>query len=75
MNCKSILFNILKSVEFINIYLIETDDTDIIYLDFSKEFDAVFHYGLIVFMKNLGISKNTKANIVLTDRTFLKHIL
>ena len=35
----------------------EGDYADIIYLDFSKAFDTVSHYRLLVNSKNLGVSK------------------
>ena len=57
-NGKSILSNLLESIDTINKYLKEVDIADIIYLDFSKAFDMVSNYCLLEKIKNLGISKN-----------------
>ena len=49
----------------------EGDNPDVIYLDFSKAFDTVFHYCLLVKMKSFDISKNIISIVryFLTDRT------
>ena len=68
---KSTLSNLLESIDTINEYLSEGNIADILYLDFSKAFDTVSHYRLLVKMENLGISTNI-INIVnnfLSDRT------
>ena len=50
---KSALSNILESIDMINEYLMEGDNADIIYLDFSKAFDTAFHYYSPVTMKKV----------------------
>ena len=58
----------MGSVDIINEYLMEGDNMNIIYFDFSKAFDTVSHY-LLVKMKNLGISKkNSKYCNIPFDR-------
>ena len=54
---KSILSNILESIDTIKEYLMEWNKADFIYFDFSKIFDTVSHYYLQVKMKNLDISQ------------------
>ena len=53
INGKSALSNILESFDMINEYLMEGDNADIIYLDFSKAFDTAFHYFSLVTMKKV----------------------
>lgn len=55
---KSTLSNLLESIDAINEFLTEGNSADILYLDFSKAFDTVSHYRLLIKMKNLGISNN-----------------
>ena len=52
---KSILSNILESIDIINEYFMKGDNSVIIYLDFSKTFYVVSHYYFLVKRKNLGI--------------------
>jgi hypothetical protein len=68
---KSTLSNLLESIDFINEFLSDDNYADILYLDFSKAFDTVSHYRLLIKMQNFGISENI-INIVrdfLADRT------
>ena len=68
---KSTLSNLLESIDAINEYLNEGNSADILYLDFSKAFDTVSHYRLLIKMQNFGISSNI-INIVkdfLSNRT------
>lgn len=68
---KSTLSNLLESIDTINEFLSESNFADILYLDFSKAFDTVSHYRLLIKMENFGISTNI-INIVkdfLSDRT------
>ena len=68
---KSTLSNLLESIDIINEYLSDGNCADILYLDFSKAFDSVSHYRLILKMENFGIS-STIINVVrdfLADRT------
>ena len=44
--------NILGNITVINDYSLKDDHADIIYLNFSKVLDTVFHYCLLVIMKN-----------------------
>ena len=57
---KSSLSNILESIDIINEYFIESNNADIIYLDFNKEFGMVPHYCFLGKMKNLSISLKKK---------------
>ena len=41
------IYNILENIAIINVYLILRDDTDIMYLYFSKAFDAVSYYDIL----------------------------
>ena len=60
---KSTLFNILESIDIINASLMQADNVDIIYLDFSKAFDTISHFSLLVKIKKVSISKkNSKHN-------------
>ena len=63
INGRSILSNILESIDISNEYLMEGDNVDVIYLDFRKAFHTVSYYRLLVKMKNLGILKKI-VNIV-----------
>ena len=54
----------LDCIDIISEYLMDGNDMDIMYLDFSKAFDTESHDPLLVKMKNLAISKNKIANIV-----------
>ena len=68
---KSTLSNVLETIDTINEYLSEGNSADILYLDFSKAFDSVSHYRLLVKMQNYGISEKL-INIVkyfLANRT------
>ena len=68
---KSTLSNLLETIDVINEFLCDDNYADILYLDFSKAFDSVSHYRLLIKMENLGISTNM-LNIVgdfLADRT------
>ena len=47
VNNKSTLFNILESNDIIKEYLMESDNADIVYSDFSKTFDTVCNYRLL----------------------------
>jgi hypothetical protein len=67
---KSTLSNLLETIDAINEFLSDGNYADILYLDFSKAFDSVSHYRLLIKMENLGISTNM-INIVsdfLSDR-------
>ena len=68
-NIKSILSNILKSTDIINEYLMEVDNTDVIYFDFSKAFDTVSQFLLLVKRKNSFIYKKNRkyCKIFLTE--------
>ena len=71
MQGKSTLSNLLETIDVINEFLCDDNYADILYLDFSKAFDSVSHYRLLIKMENLGISTNM-LNIVgdfLADRT------
>lgn len=68
---KSTLSNLLETIDIINEFLCDDKYADILYLDFSKAFDSVSHYRLLIKMENLGISTNI-INIVrdfLSNRT------
>ena len=68
---KSTLSNLLETIDCINEFLSDDNYADILYLDFSKAFDSVSHYRLLIKMQNLGISTNM-LNIVrdfLANRT------
>ena len=62
---------ILEIIDIIKEYLIEGDNVEVTYFDFSETFHMVSHYHLLVKMKNLVISpKYSKhCKIFLTDRT------
>ena len=55
VNDKSTVSTISESVVTVHEYLMEKDNANIIYSDFSKGFDTVSHYRLLVKMKNFGI--------------------
>lgn len=68
---KSTLSNLLETIDVLNEFLSNDNYADILYLDFSKAFDSVSHYRLLIKMEALGISTNM-LNIVrdfLADRT------
>ena len=54
---RSCLSNLLETVDIINEYLAEGNCADVLYFDFSKAFDSVSHYRLLIKMENFGISQ------------------
>ena len=55
---KSCLSNLLETLDIANQYIAEGNCVDILYFDFSKAFDTVSHYRLLVKLEALGFSKN-----------------
>ena len=58
VQAKSTLSNLLETIDVINEFLSNDSYADILYLDFSKAFDSVSHYRLLIKMEALGISTN-----------------
>ena len=68
---KSCLSNLLETLDKANEYMAEGNCVDLLYFDFSKAFDTVSHYRLLVKLGTLGISPNV-LNIIqnfLSNRT------
>ena len=55
---KSCLSNLLETLDRANEYMAEGHCTDILYFDFSKAFDTVSHYRLLVKLEAMGFSNN-----------------
>lgn len=55
---RSILTNVMELVHRVGQTLDRSSQTDIIYTDFSKAFDRVDHYKLLLKLNNLGFSDN-----------------
>ena len=55
---KSCLSNLLETLERASEYLADGDCLDLFYFDFSKAFDTVSHYRLLVKLESLGFSNN-----------------
>ena len=69
---RSCLSNLLETLEHLINCLSQNEKADILYFDFSKAFDSVSHFKLLVKLENLGLSTKIR-NIIkdfLTDRTF-----
>ena len=58
MRSKSCLSNLLETLDKANEYLAEGNCVDLLYFDFSKAFDTVSHYRLLVKLEAMGFSKN-----------------
>ena len=69
LNGKSCLSNLLETLDKANEYMAEGNCVDLLYFDFSKAFDTVSHYRLLVKLQTLGISDNI-LNII---RNFLSN--
>lgn len=55
---KSCLSNLLETLDVANEYIAEGNCVDILYFDFSKAFDTVSHYRLLVKLEAMGFSQN-----------------
>ena len=55
---KSCLSNLLETLDIANEYMAEGLCVDLLYFDFSKAFDTVSHYRLLVKLKAMGFSDN-----------------
>ena len=55
---KSCLSNLLETLDLANEYLAEGNCVDILYFDFSKAFDTVSHYRLLIKLEAMGFSQN-----------------
>jgi hypothetical protein len=55
---KSCLSNLLETLDKANEYMSEGNCVDLFYFDFSKAFDTVSHYRLLVKLEAMGFSKN-----------------
>ena len=55
---KSCLSNLLETLDVANEYIAEGNSLDLFYFDFSKAFDTVSHYRLLVKLENMGFSNN-----------------
>ena len=67
---KSCLSNLLETLDLANEYIAEGHCVDLFYFDFSKAFDTVSHYRLLVKLEAMGFSDNM-LNIIrnfLSDR-------
>ena len=67
---KSCLSNLLETLDLVNEYLSDGNCVDILYFDFSKAFDTVSHYRLLIKLEAIGFSSNM-LNIIqnfLSDR-------
>ena len=58
LNGKSCLSNLLETLDKANEYMAEGNCVDLLYFDFSKAFDTVSHYRLLVKLQTLGVSEN-----------------
>ena len=70
MRGKSCLSNLLETLDKANEYIAEGNCVDILYFDFSKAFDTVSHYRLLIKLEAMGFSVNM-LNIIkdfLSDR-------
>ena len=67
---KSCLSNLLETLDLVNEYLADSNCVDILYFDFSKAFDTVSHYRLLIKLEAMGFS-TSMLNIIrnfLSDR-------
>ena len=55
---KSCLSNLLETLDMANEYLADGNCVDILYFDFSKAFDTVSHYRLLIKLEAMGFSNN-----------------
>ena len=55
---KSCLSNLLETIDLANEYIAEGNCVDLFYFDFSKAFDTVSHYRLLVKLEAMGFSDN-----------------
>ena len=55
---KSCLSNLLETLDIANEYMAEGLCVDLLYFDFSKAFDTVSHYRLLVKLEAIGFSDN-----------------
>ena len=55
---KSCLSNLLETLEIANEYMAEGLCVDLLYFDFSKAFDTVSHYRLLLKLETMGFSDN-----------------
>ena len=53
---KSCLSNLLETIDTVNDFISDGNCVDILYFDFSKAFDSVSHYRLLIKLRALGIS-------------------
>lgn len=58
MGGRSCLSNLLETLDKANEYMAEGNCVDLLYFDFSKAFDTVSHYRLLIKLETLGFSKN-----------------
>ena len=70
---RSCLSNLLETLEQLMSSLNQNEKADILYFDFSKAFDSVSHYKLLLKLENIGLSAKVRSIIkdFLTDRKFL----
>ena len=66
---RSCVSNLLETLDKANEYMADGNCVDLLYFDFSKAFDTVSHYRLLVKLEALGISDNV-LNII---RNFLSN--
>ena len=71
MGGRSCLSNLLETLDSVNEFLANGNCVDLLYFDFSKAFDTVSHYRLMVKLESMGFSKNmiNILNNFLSDRT------
>ena len=71
MGGRSCLSNLLETLDRANEFLADGNCVDLLYFDFSKAFDTVSHYRLIIKLEAMGFSKNMLniLNNFLSDRT------
>jgi len=67
VNGKSCLTNLLETLESVTKSLDNSDDVDVIYLDYQKAFDSVSHAGLLKKLQGYGI----KGHVLNWIRNFL----
>ena len=55
---RSCLSNLLETLDIANEYIAEGHCVDMLYFDFSKAFDTVSHYRLLIKLESMGFSQN-----------------